>query len=851
MQPNLVTPRQRAAIAQIERGRLVIPVPVQSKQPGRDAWQLERWTIDDVPTVFAGDGNISLLLGPDSAYTADVDSDCPEALMLADAFLTPTGAQFGRPSTPGSHRLYTVAGELKTTKFQDPIASPGERAMLVELRWSGCHTLIPPSHYPEGDPCVWHADGPAAEVEAADLLQQVTRLAGAALLARYWPGEGSRHDAALALAGGLARGGWDEEAIVRFMEPMLSVAGDDELADRIKTIRSSIENQASGRSTTGWTTLGRLLDPRVIAKAREWLTPKRLDEAKGVGGREPAQATILVDLAHEQEMELFHDATGDPFATLFLNGHWETWSLRSKSFRQYLARTYFHARGKAPGSQALKDSIEVLAGEALFAGPERPVEVRLAADDVALYLDLGTRDWQIIRIDSAGWSVIAHETAPVRFRRPTGLLALPLPVRGGSIHLLRPYVNCTDDDEWKLIVGWLIGCLYPHGPRPILQILGEQGSAKSTLARLLRSLVDPNQVPLRSEPKDEGDLLIAAKNGLIVAIDNVSSLKAWLSDAFCRIATGGGISKRELYSDADEVLLDAQRPVIFTGINDVATASDLLDRCLTATLRAIRAEQRRTERELNRAFAVDRPSMLGALLDAASVGLRNLPTTTLSRHPRMADFCLWVEAAAPAFGWDPEEFLDAMEANRRGADAVAIEAVPIGSVLLTFMEARSGWEGTATELLAALSALVSEQVQRSREWPKRANSLSGQLRRLAPNLRQLGITVDGVRSGKAGQRRLSLIKNNALFDRQQRQSEPDVPEPSAHSLTIPGTDGSSADRQPSSAHRQPAREHPAEGPQVVVGADEADDADDASPPLFLMPPSLQTDFGDDMEEVTL
>jgi hypothetical protein len=840
------------------RGFALIPVPLEAKHAGRDGWQLERYTEAEIPNAFAGIGNISFLPGTLSNNTADVDCDCPEALVLAHVFLPPTPARFGRVSTPDSHRLYAVIGELTTKRFQDPIKVEGERSAIIELRWNGCHTLLPGSKYPGGEDCVWHAEGDPAPIDAAELLQHVSRIAGAALLARYWPGEGSRHDAALALAGGLLRGGWDEPSVTQFIEAVVTVAGDDEVEDRLKAVPSTVEKLASGQSTTGWTTLGRLIDSRVMETAREWLTPKRLDGAASNGGREPAQATMLVDLAHDQELELFHDEAGTAYATLFMQGHWETWPLSTVTFRRYLARLYFLARGRAPGSQAVKDATDVLAGEALFAGPERQVEVRLAATEDVIYLDLGDRDWRIIRVDASGWSLIAHHDPPMRFRRPKGLLPVPIPERGGSLQLLRPYVNCSDEDEWRLIVGWLVGCLYPHGPRPILQILGEQGSAKSTLARLLRSLVDPNTVPLRSEPTKEDDLLIAATNGLIVAIDNVSSLKAWLSDAFCRIATGGGISKRELFTDADEILLDARRPVIFTGIQDIAVASDLLDRCVTVLLRAITSEQRRTEKQINASFAGDRPKILGALLDAASMGLRRLPTTTLSRHPRMADFCLWVEATAPSFGWLPEVFLEAMEANRRGADAVAIEALPIGPVLIRFLDTQGTWDGTATELLALLTGLAGEQVVKTRGWPLRANSLSGQLRRLAPNLRQLGIGIDLERSGKSGQRRLRLTKNDAAHDRQHRQPTQNVQELPKIPLTVPSTPASSADRQPQHDDRQPASADRQSSPEKLQKsphsssvADDADGADDGSPPPFLLGPRLQTDFGDDMEEMTL
>lgn len=540
--------------------------------------------------------------------------------------------------------------------------------------------------------------------------------------------------------------------------------------------------------------------------------------------KEATHATLLVELAAAEGMELFHDEAGEPYASVPVAGHLETWPLRSKVLRQHLARRFFLRRGRAPGSQALQDALQVLDGEARFAGLEHPVAVRLADHDGILSLDLGDRAWRVITISTTGWEILRPEECPVRFRRPRGQLPLPDPIPGGRLAALGTLLNLGSDEDLVLVIGWLLGCLFPRGPRPILQLLGEQGSAKSTQARLLRSFIDPNVVPLRTQPRDEGDLLIAAIHGAVVALDNLSELPRWLSDALCRLATGGGLSKRELYTDAEEILLDARRPVLLTAIGEVATASDLLDRCLTVVLPPIPPEQRRTEAEVEALAAQARPAILGALLDAAVVGLRNLPTMQLARRPRMADFATWVEAASPALGWEPGTFLDALEANRRTIDAVAIEALPIGPALLAFMEERNEWQGTATALLKELDAQVSDETRRDREWPKRANRLATQLRRLAPNLRATGVWVGWGREGGSGQRLVILTKNREVWPRHRRHdchtsSERDDPSPDASS-------------QRSSHHRHGIVTDCRDRRLPLVSGDDGDGCDDAQPPLF-------------------
>ena len=167
----------------------------------------------------------------------------------------------------------------------------------------------------------------------------------------------------------------------------------------------------------------------------------------------------------------------------------------------------------------------------------------------------------------------------------------------------------------------------------MLALTGEQGSAKSSLAALLRSLVDPNTAPLRTLPRNDQDLFIAATNGYVIAIDNVSSLPPWLSDSLCRLSTGGGFGTRKLYTNTDEVLLDATRPIILTGIEDVATRGDLADRSMPVRLDPIPEERRRPEREISAEFESARPRILGALLNAISHGLCHLATTRLDRLP--------------------------------------------------------------------------------------------------------------------------------------------------------------------------------------------------------------------------
>ena len=243
----------------------------------------------------------------------------------------------------------------------------------------------------------------------------------------------------------------------------------------------------------------------------------------------------------------------------------------------------------------------------------------------------------------------------------------------------------------------------------------------------------------------------------MLAFDNISDLAPSLSDGLCRLATGSGFATRELYSDDDEMLFAATRPIILNGIGEIVTRPDLLDRSLLISLPPIPESRRRDERELLQRFAATRPRILGALLDAVAEALRNRDGIRLPGMPRMADFARWVTAAEAGLGWPVGSFLTAYDANRTDAHELALETSPIPSAVRSLIAGAEGWEGTASELLLALADHVEEPVRRGRDWPSSPRALSAVLRRIAPNFRAIGVEVEFARGPDSRRRRLIRI----------------------------------------------------------------------------------------------
>lgn len=467
-------------------------------------------------------------------------------------------------------------------------------------------------------------------------------------------------------------------------------------------------------------------------------------------GKKETQADTLIRLA--RACDLFHTSDGTGFADVPANSHRETWPIRSTGFRRWLARRFYEAMGGAPNDNAAQSALNVIEATAQFGGAEREVRVRTAEHDGRIYIDLADAEWQVIEIDAAGWRVIANP--PVRFRRATGMMPLPIPQPGGSIADLRRFVNVASDEDFVLLAAFLLAALRPSGPYPVLVLTGEHGSAKSTLAKLLRALIDPNTAPLRSLPHEDRDLAIAANNGHVIAVDNVSSLPPWLSDALCRLATGGGFSTRRLYSDDEETLFAAMRPTILNGIEDFVTRADLADREIEMHLLPIPEECRKTEAELWAEFEAARPKILGVLCDALAHGLAALPNTRLSRLPRMADFAIWATACKDML-WSKGTFMAAYDRNRVDANETVIEADAVATAVRTLVSFGSEWSGTAMHLLPALADKAREAAK-AKSWPTTPRALSGRLRRAAPNLRRVGIEIAFDRGGHARSRTITI-----------------------------------------------------------------------------------------------
>jgi hypothetical protein len=477
-------------------------------------------------------------------------------------------------------------------------------------------------------------------------------------------------------------------------------------------------------------------EPRGEGTYGSWTIEKVLECYEPAPENGEAQKDVMI--AQVEGMPFYHTADGTGFAVVSREDHEELLPIMGKAYGRVLRHQFWLAERKAPSQSAVKDALALLDARANYEGEEREIGVRVIGVGDAVYLDLADRLCRAVRITADGWEVVQN---PFLFRRGAATKGLPLPVPGGSLAELRPFLNVADEDAFVLCCAWLVGSLRPRGPYPILALQGEHGSAKSMTAQLHRLLIDPAIPMLKSLPTSERDLMIAARTNWIAAYDNLSGIAPAMSDALCRLSTGGGLSTRELYTNDEEMIFDSTRPITINGIDDLTARADLVSRSLFVNLPPLEPEQRREEKEMLAEFELLRPRLLGALCTAVSASLANAGKVRLKEAPRMADFAADVVAAEPALPWERGRFLAAYAENERMMRELALDMDRVAATILELLREVGSWEGTATELLKDLRDPMSGDLH-GRDIPGTPRSMANRMRRLAPLLRERGIEVE-------------------------------------------------------------------------------------------------------------
>lgn len=455
-----------------------------------------------------------------------------------------------------------------------------------------------------------------------------------------------------------------------------------------------------------------------------------------------SQTTALVDFARTR-VKLFHDKNSAVYAQDLSTG--ETRRLDGRQFKDWLIASFYEFTGKSPRDQSIREALSTLSGLARHRGECCEVHIRAAYHDGKYYLDLGESGTsRTVCISTEGWNIM--DNPPVCFLRPETLQSLPEPMRNGDISSLWNMINISEHDR-LLAITWLIDCLRPETPFPVLELIGEQGSAKSTTQSMLRRLIDPNSCDLRAAPKTIEDIFVSAGVNWLVSYENISHLSPPMQDALCVLATGGGFAKRKLYSDADESVILVKRPVVLNGISAAVTAQDLVDRTISIETPFLKLRTEITD--LWSQYNLHHSSLLGSLLSIFSESLSRLKHIELPQadRPRLAEFAKLGMAVAETMGKTGEDFLNQFNASRQETIARTIDASPVASALIEWFEDNN----KRTTVLPVKQLFLQVETKKpinTDSWPRSAKGFADSLRRIAPALRCIGIECRSL--GKTG-----------------------------------------------------------------------------------------------------
>jgi hypothetical protein len=455
----------------------------------------------------------------------------------------------------------------------------------------------------------------------------------------------------------------------------------------------------------------------------------------------------LVFLALKAGVELFTDQLGKCFGRFNVDGHKETWPCDSKFFKNWIAMLLWNGEAKTVSTMAMKASINTLGSIARFEGGKHSLSNRVAYHDSKIWYDLSSEKWEFVKVTPFGWEIVLDP--PILFRRFSHQSTQVYPALDGDLHAVLDLVNLKNADDKLLLLVYIVSCFIPDIPHPVVIAHGTSGSGKTTFQRIIRAIVDPSHIPLLSIPHSKEELIQQLNHHWAPLYDNISSLSEEISDVLCRAVTGDGYSKRELFSDDEDVIYNHRRVVGLNGINAEARKSDLLNRAILFALDHIPEEKRMTEAELNGKLGSVLPGILGGVFNTLSRAMALIGSIHLETMPRMADFAVWGCAIAEALGYAKEDFLAAYNRNALVRHEEALDASSVGSLIRGLMAGTSQrWEGSATNLLNELADLAkcNGVSPKGSSWPKSVEALSRKLNEISPDLLKVGIRVKFTRS---------------------------------------------------------------------------------------------------------
>jgi hypothetical protein len=721
-----------AALLYHKQGFSIIPIG-RNKRPVIASWkkyQDEQATLTEIVAWFSMPNvNIGLVTGKVSGVVV-ADFDIKHGRKSSEFPIAPTACS--KTGGGGEHLFYKYPG------YHVPSTNGVLFGNGIDIKADGGYVVLPPSLHASGNEYEWLI--PLEKDVLADIPQWlekkleehpvVSKQVNWETLAETDVPEGKRHDTLVKFAGKL-----------------------------LHDLSPALWEKAGWPALVSWNHRYAKppLRPNELRAIWDGLSKKELANRENKKSDGPSAATkVLTLLQEDPRVELFHNQHEEPYIKLPVKDHLEIWSCTGKKLEKYISMKFWELFKEPAATETVKKVLSVLRAKASFEGKRYQMHNRVAWHDGSLWYDLSDEHSKAVRIDKNGWALTSP---PILFQEYAHQKPQVLPSSAGDVRELLKFVNITNKQHELLLMVFLVSSFIPDIPHVIPIVYGPQGSAKSTLLRLLRLVCDPSGLDIISLPRFQ-DMPQTLAHHWFLTFDNVSFISEEMSDLFCKVVTGSGFTKRQLYTDDEDIIYSFKRVIGLNGINLVALRPDLLERSILIELERIPDERRKEEKEIMSQFDNALPNILAGVFDTLSKAIAIQPSVRLAKLPRMADFAVWGYAIAEAMGYGGQAFLDAYTANIATQNEEVLTQDPVGAALVVLMKDTSFWEGTMTELHKKMNEIAWSQldisVEKDPSWPKTANHLSRRINMLEIVLRSHNLYL--TKSNQEEQRIISIEK---------------------------------------------------------------------------------------------
>lgn len=438
------------------------------------------------------------------------------------------------------------------------------------------------------------------------------------------------------------------------------------------------------------------------------------------------------------------------FALIENNGHNEVLDLSNGKAKDLIRYAYYKETGENNSDDAYKNAISLLRSEAVNNGTSREIIYnRIAMLDETIYYDLATPDWKFVKITKELVEIVDYnENMPVFVRKQQQREQVkPLSDDKDSLDELVKLLRIQDKDKQLFKVHLVSMCLEAC-PIPLMVILGEHGSIKTTIAKSVKRIIDPSGENISSLPTKMEDLILHFANRYIANFDNVSNINDEVSDILCRAITGEGQSKRKLYSDSDEIIFNYRRKCILNGIFPPLDRTDLRDRMIRYETLPVKDIERISESEFNKRLVELLPYVMGQIFQSLQkvLSIYDSFKNEIKNPPRMADFTVYGECISRTLNYEPLSFVKDYKLKLDEDTLDVAESYPIIQLIELIMKDKMTYEKTVSEFYKEVCSLaVIEGIEiDSKKWirfPTSSNKVKPHIERINPNLRILGFDI--------------------------------------------------------------------------------------------------------------